>query len=757
MIGKTVSHYRLLEKLGAGAMGIIYKAEDLKLDRFVAIKFLSRSLGFDSEHKSRFVREAKAASALEHVNICTIYEFGETQDGELFICMAYCDGDSLRERLKRGPLPLGEGIHIAVQIAEGLAKAHKLGVLHRDIKPANVMLTSDGVVKIVDFGLAKVPQEVGLTRTGAIMGTVPYMSPEQLKAEALDYRTDVWSWGVTAYEMLAGRLPFRGGSEPSIMEAILKNAPPALNQLCPEIPFELEQIVSQALSKNPGERQRNAEELVGALRRVKPPSDVRIVTNLGIPSRASVAVLPFANLSTEPDSEYFSDGLTEELIHVLSSFPKLHVVSRTSAFEFKAKPQSIRKIGEQLKVSTILEGSVRRLGQKLRVAIRLVSVRDGYCLWSQRFDREMKDVFEIQDEIARSIANTLNIELGRDVDQDLIRCRTVNIEGYDLYLRGRFQWNKRAGEGFGRALDYFERALTQDPNYAPAYSGIADHHIAAASWGLEVPAEAWAKARAAAERALALDDGLAEAHASMGTIRMWYEWNWKEAEREFRRAVELNPGHPNAHVQYNVLLLQRGRFDEAEREIRTALLSDPLSIRINSYLAGVFHYRREYDRSLQQCRRALELDPNDVELHVVQGLNYEQKGAYGEAIHELENARELSGNNPLILGPLGSCYAGSGKKELAMELIDELDQASQQAYVAPISWAMIYLGLQERDLAFKWLQKAVEVREVLLCYLGVGPIYDCIRGDPRYRSLLRQLGLNLDPQLQTMTETRIAQ
>jgi serine/threonine protein kinase/tetratricopeptide (TPR) repeat protein len=757
MIGKTVSHYRLLEKLGAGAMGIIYKAEDLKLDRLVAIKFLPQSLAFDSEHKSRFIREAKAASALEHVNICTIYEFGETEDGELFICMAYCQGDSLRERLKRGPLLLGEAIRIAAQIAEGMAKAHAMGVLHRDIKPANVMLTSDGVVKIVDFGLARIPHEIGLTSTGAILGTVAYMSPEQLKAEPLDYYSDVWSWGVTTYEMLAGRLPFRGESEPVVIEAILKNAPPELNQLRPEVPFEFEQIVSQALSKNPRERQRNAEELAGALRLIKPPSDLRIVSAPGISSRASVAVLPLANLSMEPDSEYFSDGLTEELIHVLSGFPELLVVSRTSAFEFKTKPQNIRKIGEQLRVSTIVEGSVRRLGQKLRVGIRLVNVNDGYCLWSQRFDREMKDVFEIQDEIARSIADTLKIELGRDIDEDLIRRRTLNLEAYDLYLRGRFQWNKRAGEGFGRALEYFEKALAHDPNYAPAYSGIADHHITAASWGLEPPAEAWAKAKVAVEKALALDDGLAEAHASMGTVRMWHEWNWSEAEREFRRAVDLNPGHPNAHVQYNLLLVQNGRFDEAEREIRTALSSDPLSIRINSYLAGVFHYRRQYDRSLQQCLRALELDPNDVELHVVQGLNYEQKGDYGEAILELEKARELSGNNPLILGPLGSCYAASGMKVRAMQLIDELDQASRQAYVAPITWAMIYLFLQQKDLAFKWLQKAAEMRDVLLCYLGVGPIYDCIRGDPRCATLLRQLGLRLNPQSQTLPTRRGAQ
>jgi len=344
-------------------------------------------------------------------------------------------------------------------------------------------------------------------------------------------------------------------------------------------------------------------------------------------------VLPFVNLSTEADTEYFSDGLTEDLIHALSCLHNLRVVSRTSAFEFKAKPQSIRKIGAQLKVSTVVEGSVRKVGQKLRVSVQLVNALDGYCLWSQRWDREMKDVFEIQDEIAQTIAETLKVKLRLDT-RAISKRRTEKFEAYDLYLRGRFQWNKRNGEGFDKALE-------QDPNYAPAYSGIADHHIAAASWGLET----------------------------------------------------------------------------------------------------VFHYRREYDRSLAQCRRALELDPDDVELHVVEALNYEQKRTYSEAIQELEKARELSGNNPLILGPLGSCYGGLGEKAKVMQILEELERASQASYVAPITWVMIYLGLQDRDRAFDWLQRAAEARDALLCYLGVGPIYDGIRNDPRYEKLMKRIGL----------------
>ena len=746
MIGKTISHYRVLEKLGQGAMGAVYKALDLKLDRPVAIKFLAP--GFTSDLKARFAGEAKAASALDHTNICTIYEFDETPDGEMFIVMAYCPGENLRARLKGGTLPLEEAISIAFQVAQGLVMAHSMGVLHRDVKPANLMLTPNGV-KIVDFGVAKLLAGKDRTDAGAILGTIPYMSPEQLNAKPVDARTDIWSWGAVAYEMLAGRQPFQGESELSTAELILKQEPLPLTHFRPDIPEDLDAIIMRSLQKRPEDRPQTAQELVQAMRPLTLGSGMAAATAESVVQTPSIAVLPFVNLSPEPDSEYFSDGLTEELIHALSQLHNLRVVSRTSAFEFKAKPQSVRRIGAQLKVTKVVEGSVRKLGQRLRVSAQLVSTSDGYCLWSQRFDREIKDVFEIQDEIANQITEALKTRLSQDAQPILLKRRTENVEAYDLYLRGRFQWNKRSGEGLQRSLEYFELALAQDPGYAPAYSGIADYHIAVASWGLATPTDAWPKAKEAAERALAIDDTLAEAHASMGTIHMWYEWNWSAAEQDFRRAIDLNPGHPNAHVQYNLLFLQTGRFGEAEREIRTALATDPLSIRINSYLAGLFHYRGEYDRSLEQCGRALELDPKDIELHIVLALNYEQKGMYKDAIRELEQARELSDNNPLILGPLGSCYAAAGDHARARSSLAELDRASQITYVAPITWVMIYLGLREFDRAFEWLEKAAQVRDVLICYLGVGPIYECIRSDPRYTDLVRRIGLAPDAETRT--------
>ncbi|MGB8887198.1 MAG: protein kinase [Candidatus Korobacteraceae bacterium] len=756
MIGRVISHYRVVARLGKGSMGAVFKAQDLKLDRPVAIKFTSHEVASNPDQRSRFVREARTASLLDHPNICTIHEFGETDEGELFIAMAYCPGENLRSRLERGPFALKEAVNVAEQVALGLAKAHSMGIVHRDIKPANIMLTPDGTVKIVDFGLAKFPHDISLTHPGGVVGTVPYMSPEQLRGDPLDGRTDLWSWAVMLYEMLAGERPFEARTEALIIRAIMEEEPLSLTARRPDVPLELEHIINHALQKNREQRQKNTDQLIQALRGLSLQSGTMPKFAVAPRPHASVAVLPFLNLSPEPDSEYFSDGLTEELIHALSRLPGLQIVSRTSAFEFKGKAQSVRKIGEQLKVSSVVEGSVRKLGDRVRVSTQLVNVSDGYCLWSQRFDCKMTDIFAVQEEMAQSIADLLRVELGSKAGTGLVKRYTENFEAYDLYLRGRFQWNKRSCEGFQKALEYFQRSLTHDPNYAPAYSGIADYHVAVASWGLEPPTEAWPKAKEAVANALAADDSLAEAHASMGQIRMWFDWDWKEAEREYLRAIELKPGQPLPHVQYNLLLVQTGRFEEAEEQIRAALVSDPLSVPNNVYLAGVFHYRREYDRSLEYCRRALDLDANDIEAHVVVGLNYEQKRMYPDGIAEMEKARELSGNNPLILGPLGSCYGGSGDKAQAMKLLDELNAAAQQAYVAPITWVMLYLGMGEIDLAFEWLEKAAEARDPLLCYLKVGPIYDPIRDDPRYVRLLQRIGLGkqeFDSKLPTVTQS----
>jgi eukaryotic-like serine/threonine-protein kinase len=755
MIGSTISHYRVVERLGRGAMGLVYKAQDVKLDRPVAIKFISREVALVPEQRARFIREARTASLLDHANICTIHDFGETPDGDLFIVMAFCPGENLRVRLEQGPLSLKHAVNIAEQVAQGLAKAHSMGIVHRDIKPANIMLLPDGGVKIVDFGLAKLPHDVGLTNTGGVVGTVPYMSPEQLRGDPLDGRTDIWSWGVTVYEMLAGDRPFESKTEATIMRAIMDLEPPSLRARRPDLPAGIDEIVSHALRKNREERPANAGELVEALSALTLRTDVAPVVTVAPRPHASVAILPFRNLSPDSENEYFIDGLTEELIHALSRLPGLQVVSRTSAFEFKGKAQNVRTIGEQLRVSTVVEGSVRKLGERIRVNTQLTNVTDGIVLWSERFDCNMTDIFDVQDEMARSIADLLKVELGsKSGSSGLVKRYTENFEAYDLYLRGRFQWNKRSGEGFQKALEYFQRALELDPSYALALAGIADYHVSVASWGLERPTEAWPRAKEAITKALEADDSLAEAHASMGMIHMWYEWNWKEAEREFLRAIELNPGLPLPHVYYNLLLVQTGRSDEAEVQICQALACDPLSVPANVYFAGVYHYRRDYDASLKQARRALELDANDIEAHVVVALNYEQKREHAKAIAELEQAHKLADYNPLLLGPLASCYGGSGDKEKALMLLDELNSAASLVYVAPISWVMGYLGMGDVERAFEWLEKAAEARDPLLCYLKVGPIYDTIRDDVRYSDLLYRIGLAQDvtSELRTVTQ-----
>jgi serine/threonine-protein kinase len=743
MIGRVVDHYQLAGVLGKGGIGTVYKARDLKLERDVAVKFLAPAIAGDAPQKARFVKEAKAASILDHPYICTIHEIGETSEGQLFIVMAYCKGQSLRARLEERPLQVREAMDIAGKVALGLQHAHRSGIVHRDIKPSNIMVAEDGVIKIVDFGLAKFSHDdTSGTRESAILGTLAYMSPEQLRGSMVDLRTDIWSWGVTLYEMLCGRRPFEGASGITIAEEILHKQPARPSSLR-SLPGPLDEMVLQALEKDAGRRQESAQELIDQLERISSSSPSGRVAEPGLTVLDSVAVLPFANLGS-PDSDYFSDGLTEEIIDALSRLPWLHVVARTSAFEFKGKPQNVSTIARQLKVRTIVEGSVRRSGKKLRVTSHLVSAEDGYCLWSQKFDCSASHIFALQDEIAASIGQALSARRVRSDDAKAIAGRqpAANLEAYDSYLRGRHQWNMRSGEGLQHALNYFEAALRHDPNYAPAYSGIADYHMAVASWGLERPAEAWPKAKQAAVRALELDPNLAEARTSLGTISMWYDWEWKAAEREFLRAIALNPGYPNAHLHYNLLLVQTRRMSEAEDQVRAVLVSDPLSVRANSYLAGVFHYRREYDRSLELCRRTLELHPGDIELQVVLGLNYEQKRMFREAIQALEKARALSGNNPLILGPLGSCFAGGGELKAAQGILDELEQMSGSLYIPAMARAMVCLGMKDADSAFKWLEKAARAREALLCYLAVGPIYDSIREDPRYPKMLQRIGLS---------------
>lgn len=743
MIGRTVTHFRILESLGAGGMGRVFKAQDLKLDRFVALKFMPFHPDADEVSTRRFIQEAKAASHLGHPNICAVHEIGETDEGHLFIAMSYCDGETLEKKTDRGPQPLKEAVDICIQVGQGLDYAHSQGIIHRDIKPSNLIMSRDGTVKIVDFGLAKLTNYPTITSPGMMVGTLAYMSPEQARGELINQSSDIWALGVLLYQLITGLLPFDGASAHAIVTSILTSNPPAITELRGGVPKNLEQVVNKALAKQKHERYSTAGEMVRQLRAVL--VQLERSERAGHPidplPQASIAVLPFANMSSDAENEYFSDGLTEELINALSQLPDLRVVSRTSAFEFKGKAQNIRQIGERLNVAAVLEGGVRKAGNKLRITAQLIKVADDDHLWVGRFDREIKDVFEIQDEIAHTIAATLKVKLLGKRDDRLIKDYSDNLEAYHLYLKGRFYWNKRSSEGFQKALEYFQAALAESADFAPAYAGLADCYVEAANWGMVPPVEAWPTAKAMALKAVEIDPTLAEAYVPLGMARMIHEWDWSGAEREFLRAIQLNSGYAAAHMQYSMYLVARGRLAEAHKEVRKAVDLDPLSIPLNSYRAGVFYYAREYDRSIEQCRKALELDANDIELHVCLGLNYEQQSLFEESIKSFETARALSGDAPLILGVLGGVYAKSGSPDKALELLGKLAAIAKESYVAPGAWAMLYIGLNQKDEAFEWIARACDTHDTVICYLATGPTYDPLRSDPRFQTMLERIGL----------------
>jgi serine/threonine protein kinase/Tfp pilus assembly protein PilF len=743
MIGKTISHYKVLEKLGGGAMGVVYRGQDLKLKRFVALKFLPPDLTRDPKSKERFLQEAQAASALDHTNICNIHEIDETQDGQIFMVLTYYEGETLKKKLKSGPLKLDEAIDIAIQAARGLAKVHEMGIIHRDIKPANMMITKDGVVKIVDFGLAKLGGGMHPDKAGTTMGTAVYMSPEQARGDVVDHRTDIWSLGVVLYEMLTGQLPFRSEYEQAVRYSILNEDPEPITSLRPDLPKELESVIAQGLAKSPGERYQSIDDALFDLRKLK-----RELKSTISKKQPSIAVLPFANLSADKEQEYFCDGMAENLINALTHVEDLRVVARTSAFSFRGREIDVREIGRKLKVETLLEGSVRKAGSRLRISAQLINVADGYHLWSEKYDRDIgdmccpEDIFGIQDEISLAVVDKLKIKLLGGEKAELVKRHTKDLEAYDLYLKGRFFWNKRTKEGYFKSLTYFQQAIDRDPNYALAYVGIADCYSLLGWYDYLPPQEAFPRARAAAEKALEMDDTLAEANASRGWISANYEWDWLAAENKYQRAIELNPSYATAHQWYAEYLSYVGRHDESIAEAKRAQELDPLSIIINNDLGQVLYYARQYDRAIEQLQKTLELDPNFIVSHFFLAFLYAQKAMHDNAIAEVQKAMSLSaGDDSLMLAQLGTIYSYAGKRDEAKKVLDELHQLSKQRYVSRFYMALIYMGLGQKDQAFEWLEKAYKKRDHWLETLKVHPWLDSLRSDPRFIELLRKMGL----------------
>jgi len=730
MIGQTISHYKILEKLGEGGMGVVYKAEDTKLKRTVALKFLPPELTRDEESRERFIHEAQAASALQHNNICTIHDIDETEDGQSFICMAYYEGETLKKKIARGPLPVQQSVDTAIQIAEGLAKAHRQGIVHRDIKAANLMVTSDGVVKIVDFGLAKLAGKTRVTKTGTTVGTAAYMSPEQARGEGVDHRTDIWSLGVVLHEMLTGQVPFKGDYEQAVVYSILNEKPEPVTGLRTGVPMELERLVDKAMAKSPGERYQHVDEMLVDLRALRKKTEPAAMTERPLEARLpsakraylyggvaslvvvlivaglyfsrspdetinSIAVLPLANLSGDPEQEYFADGMTEQLIMELAKIGALTVISRTSVMQYKGVKNPLREIARELGVDAVVEGSVLRVEGRVRISAQLIEASSDRHLWAESYERDLRDVLALQSEVARAIAQEIKIAMRPEEEARLASARTVNPEAHEAYLKGRYHWNKRTEEAMKKGLEYFQQAIEIDPGYADAYAGLAQTYVLLSSveYGAMPPREAIPKAKAAAMKALEIDEELGEPHAALGLAKMDYDWDWSGAGREFKRAIELNPGHATVRHWHAIYLTVTGRHEEAIAEAKRALELDPLSLIIGTDVGWVYYMARQYDEAIEQLHKTLELDPNFAVAHRNLGLAYEQKGMYEDTITELQEAISLSGGSTNYLAWLGYAYAAAGRRDEAQKVLDELKELSKRTYVASFSIALALYGV----------------------------------------------------------------
>jgi serine/threonine-protein kinase len=721
-------------------MGVVYKAQQISLNRPVALKFLPPELIDSREWKERFSREAQAAAALAHPNICTIHEIDEVDD-KVFIAMEYLEGQSLADKIESKPLDIVEAINIALRVADGLKHAHKRGIIHRDIKPDNIMITEDGQAKIMDFGLAKLTGKTRLTKTATVMGTIAYMSPEQARGDKdIGQKTDIWSLGVVLYEILTGRLPFDAETDTGLIYKIINEGPEPALQHRSDIPGSLVSIIEKAIQKNPQSRHEDAEAFIAALEVA-----MSEISSLSGRSSPSIAVLPFVNMSADPEQEYFCDGLAEELINALTQIRDLKVIARTSAFSFKGRNVNVRDIGRELNVETILEGSVRKAGNRLRITAQLVTVAQGHHLWSERYDREMEDVFAIQDEITDAIVEKLKPKLLQEEKPKIATRQTVDIEAYNLYLKGRWFWNKRTDEDLRRALDYFSQAIEADPNYAPAYAGIADTHATRTAVTLAYPEQEFPKAREAAIKALEINDKLAEAHTSLGVVKSTYEWDWKGAEADYRRALELNPGYAMGHALYAVYLVRTERFNEAIERIQQAWTLDPLSLYINFFMGMIFFYAGREDKAIEILSRAIELDPRVTLAHAIRGMCYGGKSMFEEAMADFEKEREISGDfSTAVDVAIGITYALTGNTGEARKVLANLLERSRHAYVQPFGIAMLYFALHDNDRGFEFLGKAYKTRDSGLAFIRVTSVFDIfhLRSDPRYTSIVKRMNFD---------------
>jgi eukaryotic-like serine/threonine-protein kinase len=734
-MNRLADRYEIVRELGRGGMATVYVADDTKYGRQVAIKVLrpdvARSIGAE-----RFLREITIAARLSHPHIVPLVDSGEA-DGMLYYVSPYLRGGSLRDRLDRERrLSVPDAVRIAHEVASGLDYVHRSGFVHRDVKPANILF-ADGLALLGDFGVAHAYREHGfdaLTDGGIAVGTPAYMSPEQASGETqLENRSDEYSLACVVYEMLAGEPPFAGGSARATMARQVTEPARSVRALRPETPTALDDALCRALSKDPAQRFASTVEFAQAL-------ETEVARARPARTR-SIAVLPFVNAGPDPETEYFSDGVTDELIDALSKVEGLRVASRTSVFALKGKPQDVRSIGVLLGVAVVLEGAVRTAGDRMRITAQLTSTDDGRLLWSQRYDRAVGDVFALQDELARTIVDTLRATSFADLAEALPPRRTTSTKAHSLYLRGRYAWNKRTQEGVAEGIRYFEQAIAEDPRYAAAYTGLADSYALEGDYRSTPVTEGFEKAKRYARTAIELDETLAEAHASLAWSLFIYDWDWAGAEREFRRAIALDPRYSSAHNWYAFLLISRGRIDEALVEGHIALEVNPASVSIRRSIGFMYFYARRYDQAEHHLSRALTMDPTAEETYRVLGLTLAQTSAFDAAERTLREAMELPGAGTYTLATLGYVLARAGKRADAEALVGQLHVVAKHEYVSPVAFATLHIGLGDWDEALTWMERAYADRRGWMAYLNVGPILDPLRAQPRFQALVTRMGL----------------
>jgi serine/threonine protein kinase len=736
--------YAIERELGHGGMATVYLAQDLKHRRVVAVKLLRVELA-GPIGPERFLREIEIAAGLSHPHILPLFDSGSS-NGLLYYVMPYIEGESLRQRLDRErQLPIDDALRITREVGEALGYAHGLGFVHRDIKPANILLSHNHAV-VADFGIARAITAAGgdqLTEAGLSLGTPSYMSPEQaMQGSEVDGRSDLYSLGCVLYEMLVGDPPFLGHSAQQILARHVMDPVPSPRTVRATVPLVLEHTLLQALAKAPVDRYATVAQFIEALETTAVSGPQATVVLRSVPPVRSIAVLPFVNLSGDPENEYFGNGLAEELFNLLSGIKSLRVASRTSSFAFKGAKTDLRAIAQALNVAHVLEGGVRKAGNRIRVTVQLTGAADGFDLWSGRYDRELSDVFAIQDEIARTIVDALQVQLTGEQAEQLAKRATVDPEAYDCYLKGRHHWNNRP-IGIPKAVQYFKEAVAKDPGYALAYTGLADCYGSMGGWegNAMKPDDAWPQAAAAARRALELDEGLGEAHTSLGHVHLHYDWDWRAAEREFRRAMELHPTYSTAHHWFSHLAMARGQNDVSLAESRRCLELDPVDLVLNVHLIWHYWLARQPDEAVEQGFKTRELYPNAFWPEFFIGLAYEDKLVPDAAVTHLDKAAAMSAGSTFVLAALGHAYAGAGKPGKALELLSELDARGRERYVPAYDRAVICAGLNQIDSALAWLQRAYEERSSWMSYLSVEPRLDPLRSDPRFTTLLRNVGL----------------